>query len=153
MKFLELRVPPVAVAAVAAGLMWIIAWALPDATLALPGRVPATVLAALTGVVVAVAGVVEFRRAQTTVNPLRPDAASSLVRGGIYKMTRNPMYLGLALVLLGWGIFLANPVSLAVLFAFVGYLNRFQIIPEEKALESRFGEAFAAYRKAVARWF
>lgn len=152
MRFLELKVPPVLVGAIAAVLMWLTAWALPAVNLALPGRLPATILAALAGGVFAVAGIVEFRRARTTANPLKPANASSLVRGGIYKLSRNPMYFGMALLLLGWGIYLANPVCLAVLFAFVAYMNRFQILPEEKALEALFGEEFAAYRKSVPRW-
>ena len=140
------------VVAVAALLMWAVAWALPALGLALSGRVPVAIVAVLIGVLISVAGVVEFRRARTTVNPLRPDAASSLVAGGIYRLTRNPMYLGFAFALLGWGIFLSNPLALAMLFVFVGYMNRFQIVPEERALESLFGDAFKAYRSKVRRW-
>lgn len=149
---LELKVPPVVVVAIAAGLMWIIAFMLPAMTLALPGRIPAAALAVVIGVAVSLAGVAEFRRARTTVNPLNPASASSLVDGGVYRVTRNPMYLGFALALLGWGVFLSNPVAFAILFAFVGYMNRFQIVPEEKALESLFGDAFKAYRSKVRRW-
>lgn len=152
MHFLELKVPPVAVAAAAAFLMWAVAWLFPALNVALPGRTPAAILAALIGGSAGVAGVVAFRRARTTVNPLKPETASALVEEGIYQLTRNPMYLGLALVLLGWGIFLSNPASLAVLFAFVGYMNRFQIVPEERALQASFGEAFTAYRARVRRW-
>lgn len=152
MRFLELKVPPVVVVAVAALLMWAVAWVLPSLDLHLPGRVPAAITAVLIGLLISVAGVVEFRRAGTTVNPLKPEAASSLVAGGIYRLTRNPMYLGFALALFGWGSFLSNPASLAVLFVFVGYMNRFQIVPEERALESLFGEEFAAYRSKVRRW-
>jgi protein-S-isoprenylcysteine O-methyltransferase Ste14 len=151
-SFLELKIPPPLVAAAAACLMWAIAWVLPSLNLALPGRTPAAMVAALIGGLISVAGVIEFRRARTTVNPHRPGTASALVAGGIYRLTRNPMYLGLALVLLGWAIFLANPLSLAILFLFVGYMNRFQIAPEEKALESLFGEASAEYRSKVRRW-
>jgi len=152
MRFLELKVPPVAVVAVAALLMWVIASVLSSLDLPLPGRVPAAIAAVLVGFLISVAGVVEFRRAETTVNPLKPEAASSLVAGGIYRLSRNPMYLGFALALLGWGIFLANPVSLAVLFVFVFYMNRFQIVPEERARESLCGEEFAAVRSKVRRW-
>lgn len=151
-SFLELRIPPVLVVAVAACLMWALARLLPALNLALPGQTPAAILAALAGVLITLAGVVEFRRARTTTNPLKPANATSLVAGGIYRMTRNPMYLGFALALLGWGIFLSNPLSLAVLFLFVAYMNRFQIAPEETALESLFGEEFAAYRSKVRRW-
>lgn len=149
---LELKVPPVLVVAVAALLMWAIAWAMPELGLALSGGSFVAVIAVLLGVLTSVAGVVEFRRARTTVNPLTPGAASSLVDGGIYGLTRNPMYLGFALALLGWAIFLANPLSLAMLFVFVGYMNRFQIAPEEKALESLFGDEFKRYRSKVRRW-
>ena len=149
---LELRIPPVLVVAVTACLMWALAWLLPALNLALPGRTPAAIVAALTGVLITLAGVVEFRRARTTTHPLKPGSATSLVAGGIYRLTRNPMYLGFALALLGGGIFLSNPLSLAVLFLFVAYMNRFQIALEEKALESLFGEEFAAYRSKVRRW-
>lgn len=149
---LELKVPPVLVVAIAALLMWAAAWLLPALAIALPGRVPAAIAAVLVGFLCTAAGVVEFRRARTTVNPLKPRDASSLVAGGIYRLTRNPMYLGFALALLGWGVFLANPVSIAVLFLFVAYMNRFQIVPEERALEALFGDAFAAYRSKVRRW-
>lgn len=149
---LELKVPPVAVVAIAALLMWFIAWLLPALTIALPARVPAAIAAVLAGFLSSAAGVVEFRRARTTANPLKPDTASSLVAGGIYRTTRNPMYLGFALALLGWSLFLANPASIAVLFLFVTYMNRFQIVPEERALEALFGEAFNGYRSKVRRW-
>ena len=149
---LELKIPPPLVFAMAAVLMWAIEWAIPALNLGLPGREPAAIIAALAGCVAIVAGVVEFRRLRTTVNPRRPGAASLLVVSGVYQMTRNPMYLGLALTLLGWAIFLSNPVSLVVLAAFVGYMNRFQIGPEEKVLESLFGEAFTSYRQKVHRW-
>lgn len=152
MRFLELKVPPVLVVAIAVALMWIAAWALPAWNLVLAGRAPAALAAVIAGMVVALAGVAEFRRSRTTVNPLRPDTASALVSGGIYRFTRNPMYLGFALALLGWGIFLSNPASLAVLFAFVAYMNRFQIVPEEKALQSLFGAEFVAYKSRVRRW-
>ena len=149
---LELKVPPVLVVAIAALLMWACAWMLPELDLALPGRIPAAMIAILAGIAASVSGVAAFRRARTTVNPLKPGSASSLVDGGIYRLTRNPMYLGFALALVGWGIFLGNPLSIAMLFVFVGYMNRFQIVPEERALESLFGDAFKSYRSTVRRW-
>jgi len=152
MHFLELKIPPPAVAAVAALLMWLLARELPALELAIPGREPAAVLAALIGAVADVAGLVAFHRARTTINPLRPQAATALVAGGIYQLTRNPMYVGLAFMLLGWGIYLSNPACLAVLAGFIAYVDRFQVVPEERVLESRFGEAFATYRARVRRW-
>jgi protein-S-isoprenylcysteine O-methyltransferase Ste14 len=102
--------------------------------------------------VVAVAGVLEFRRARTTVNPTTPQAATSMVRSGIYRHTRNPMYLGMLLVLAGWAVWLASLAAVAVLPVFVLYLNRLQIEPEERALASRFGADFEEYRRSVRRW-
>ena len=83
---------------------------------------------------------------------MKPDSTSSLVISGIYKYTRNPMYLGFVLVLLGWAAFLSNLAALALLPAFVLYINRFQIIPEEHVLTSLFPDAYPAYRARVRRW-
>lgn len=152
MPTLELKLPPLVVQAFVATLMWLGAQTVPAADFPLPKRtVVATSLAAV-GTGVALAGVVSFRRAKTTVNPLQPEAASALVMSGIYRLTRNPMYLGALIVLIGWAVFLANALALLVAAIFVLYLNRFQITPEEKALAARFGSEFAAYCTKVRRW-
>ncbi len=104
------------------------------------------------GLLVALAGVREFRRARTTLHPQQPEAASSVVRSGIYARSRNPMYLGMLLVLVAWGAWLANLASLALAAAFVPYLNRFQIEPEERAMARNFGAAYEEYRRQVRRW-
>jgi protein-S-isoprenylcysteine O-methyltransferase Ste14 len=83
---------------------------------------------------------------------MKPGSASVLVDGGIYRLTRNPMYLGFLVVLLGWAIFLSKLVALLPLPAFIFYMNRFQIQPEEKALAARFGQTFIAYKARVRRW-
>lgn len=106
----------------------------------------------MTGVCVALLGVASFRRARTTVNPLKPEKASALVMSGIYRYTRNPMYLGLLLALLGWAFFLSNALAFLSLPAFILYMNRFQIAPEERVLAARFGQEFAAYLSKVRRW-
>jgi len=93
-----------------------------------------------------------FRRARTTVNPLRPDAASELVTSGPYRITRNPMYVGHALVLTGWTIVLAHPLGFVVVPAFVLWIDRLQIPPEEAALAALFPDAFADYTQRVRRW-
>ena len=152
MPSLELRVPPLAVVLAAAALMWLLGLAFPWPGGDSPGRGFISGLAALAGVAVAIAGVIEFRRARTTVNPMTPDASSSLVENGIYRLTRNPMYLGMALALLGWALWLNSFAAGLVLLLFVAYLTRFQIIPEERALRAKFGAAFDAYCKNVRRW-
>ena len=147
-----LRVPPVVVMVITAGLMGLVATLLPTLAFAVPGQAVVTSLLVAAGMVVALAGLVRFRRAATTVNPMRPDNASSLVVSGIYRVTRNPMYLGMLLILAGWAIWLAHPLSLLGLPLFVVYMNRFQIRPEEYALRAKFPEAFDAYARAVRRW-
>ena len=152
MNALELRIPPAAVFVIAVLLMGLIAWTLPALRVAVPGRVVLAVVAAFVAGVIAVLAIIEFHRAKTTIHPMQPSEATSLVTTGIYTRTRNPMYLGLLIVLLSFGIYLANPVSLLLLPGFVLYMNRFQIIPEERALTSNFGADFEAYRAQVRRW-
>jgi protein-S-isoprenylcysteine O-methyltransferase Ste14 len=107
---------------------------------------------ALAGVSIAILGVLSFRRAGTTVNPMQPEKASSLVTSGIYRVTRNPMYLGLLLGLIAWAVFLSNVLAFLFLPAFILYLNRFQIGPEEAALTRLFGQEFVHYQSHVRRW-
>jgi protein-S-isoprenylcysteine O-methyltransferase Ste14 len=150
---LELRVPPVAVALVAALCMWLLSrWTPGGLEWGKPWRLRTAVLLLAAGILVAVAGVVEFRRARTTVNPTKPQASSSMVRSGIYRHTRNPMYLGMLLMLAAWAAWLANPVALVVLPAFLLYINRFQIEPEERILARLFAGEFDTYRQSVRRW-
>jgi protein-S-isoprenylcysteine O-methyltransferase Ste14 len=146
------KLPPVATAIVAALAMWATRWLLPQAAVQVPGRVPVAVTLAALGGAVALAGVVALRRAGTTVNPLTPDAASAVVTGGAYRVSRNPMYLGLALGLGGWAVWLASPPALAWLVAFVAWIDRCQIAPEERALRAKFGRQFADYARSVRRW-
>ena len=152
MQFLELKVPPPVVGLFMGALMWLTSRAVPAFGFTLPQRNAFVLGLLVAGVCVSVLGVASFRRARTTVNPLKPERSSCLVTSGIYRYTRNPMYLGLLLILLGWAVFLANLVAFIFLPAFIVYLNRFQIRPEEKALASLFGQDFANYRSKVRRW-
>lgn len=93
-----------------------------------------------------------FRSAQTTVNPHHPDKASTLVTSGVFRMSRNPIYLAMLLILIAWGVWLGNPAALLLSAGFVGYMNRFQIAPEERALRENFGDEFIRYRQQVRRW-
>lgn len=149
---LELKVPPVALVLVTGALMWIGTWSVPRLTHLLPGRYYVAGAVGLTGALICLLGVASFRRAKTTVNPMKPESSSSLVTSGIYRMTRNPMYLGFALILLGWSAFCSNALALALVPLFVFYLDRFQIRPEERALEALFGQDFIAYKGRVRRW-
>ena len=152
MTWLEHRIPPPLVGLAAGGMMWGLDRLFASLRYPLPGNeIMALALGAL-GVAVDVAGMLEFRKARTTLNPLQPDKASTLVAGGIFRRTRNPMYLGMALLLSAWAVYLANLLGLLGIAFFVAYLNRFQIAPEERSLEQRFGAEFRAYRETVRRW-
>jgi protein-S-isoprenylcysteine O-methyltransferase Ste14 len=152
MRALELKVPPPVVAVLVAAAMWAVSRVAPMAQLPYGLRLVAAIVLVLAGVGIAMAGVVAFHRAKTTVNPLKPEASSALVTSGVYRVTRNPMYVGMALALVGWAFFLSSVWSLLGPLVFVFYMTRFQIIPEERALSDLFGAAFSEYRSNVRRW-
>jgi protein-S-isoprenylcysteine O-methyltransferase Ste14 len=93
-----------------------------------------------------------FRQAATTIDPVRIDRASALVTGGIYRATRNPMYVSLTLLLVAWALWLGGWWAWAGPVALVLWLDRFQIRPEERAMEARFGAAYLRYKAQVRRW-
>ena len=151
MPSLESKVPPPALVIVLAVFMWLLSRATPSLRLDVPWR---NVLAAglvSAGFITGMSGVVTFRRARTTVNPLKPHA-STLVTSGVYAISRNPMYLGGLTMLLGWAIFLSHPLVVLFLPVYVLYLNRFQIAPEERVLTSLFGETYVTYQARARRW-
>lgn len=152
MGWLELRVPPPVVALAFGLLMWF------ASSLAAPVAVPfgyragvAAVLA-FTGVLIDVVAIISFWRARTTINPTKPGKTSALVTGGLYRLTRNPMYLGLLLCLLAWAVYLSSWPALLVVPVFVIYINRFQIQPEERVMLSQFGPEYTSYQARVRRW-
>lgn len=148
----KVRVPPVALFLIAVLLMWAVAASLPSWRIALPGRTVVAVALLLAAGAIGIAGVRAFGRARTTVDPLRPERASALVTSGIYRRTRNPMYVALAVALLAWAAWLAHPLALLGVAGFVAWINRFQITPEERALHALFGTEFERYCSEVRRW-
>ena len=152
MKALELKIPPVVLVALFALAMWLVAqWLPPMALPAVWGQVLAIVLAGA-GIAVAFAGVLAFRRADTTVGPRVPQQSSTLVIKGIYRYSRNPMYVGFLLLLAALAIYLRSPLAFALLPLFVLYMNGFQIAPEERFLLQKFGAEYQAYQAQVRRW-
>lgn len=149
---LELRIPPLALCAAFAVAMIAATTLMPDPALHFRGQSAIAIAALLLGIVVGVAGIVEFRRAQTTVNPLQPGRASSVVVSGIYRVTRNPMYLGMAMALFGVAAWTSTLLGYALVPVFCAYMTQFQIKPEERALLALFGDSFAAYMAQVRRW-
>lgn len=152
MSALENRVPPLLVAGLIALLMGLSGPRLPGTEMAWTARLTFALPVLLLGLGVCFAGILSFHRARTTVNPMQPQQASVLVESGIYQYSRNPMYLGFAIILAAWALALGSPLTLLGVVAFVLYMNRFQIAPEEWALEALFGESFVRYRARVRRW-
>jgi protein-S-isoprenylcysteine O-methyltransferase Ste14 len=151
MKFLENRIPPPLVLAISLGLMKLVAIA-DSSKWSSPNLSWLAALLVLLGAACAVAGVLGFRKARTTVNPLDPSRASSLVTGGIYKFSRNPMYLGMLIVAIGFAVYLASPLSFILAIVFAMFINRFQIVPEEIAMKKIFGSEFTEFCSKTRRW-
>ncbi|MGN1057313.1 MAG: methyltransferase family protein [Comamonas sp.] len=144
-----MKIPPVVVTAVFAALMGL----LPNlyALRFNAAWMVACVLACI-GAAFCVAGVWEFKNAKTTVNPVNPETSTTLVIRGVYRWSRNPMYLGFTLVLLGLAIWLGKASALLLVPVYMAYLQHFQIRPEESALQQRFGASFERYCQQVRRW-
>lgn len=151
-RWLELKVPPPVVTLIMATGMWAIAGVGPG--LAAGPLLRSVLAAAIAGAGFAVmgAGVLSFRRARTTISPLNPESSTALVTSGIYARTRNPMYLGMCLILVAWAIYLQSLVAFIGPAAFVAYIRRFQIQPEERVLLSLFGQAYESYKGRVRQW-
>ena len=104
------------------------------------------------GVLTGFAGVIQFAVKSTSVNPHKPEHASFLITSGVYRLSRNPMYLGMLFILLAAVLKFGHPLGLIVLPFYVWYMNRFQIIPEERVMEEKFGDEYQNYKQRVGRW-
>ena len=145
---MQTRVPPLAVAAGAALGQLLVARSTPRRT---ARTVTATALATASAALLA-SSVRAFRRSNTSVNPLEPAVASTLVTGGPNRLTRNPMYLGMAGLLAAHAIARGRTAALLPVAGFIAYIDRLQVAPEEAALRAQFGEDYAAYVHDVPRW-
>jgi|TARA_Y100001963_G_scaffold81348_1_gene112781 protein-S-isoprenylcysteine O-methyltransferase Ste14 len=149
---LELKVPPVALVLIIALMMWGTAELFTSFSFSFFAASFVALLIAFSGVVFALLGVYQFRKQGTTVDPRIPEQSASLVTSGVYQFSRNPMYVGMLLMLVGWGIYLGNIASFIMLPIFILYMNRFQIMPEETFMAEKFGLAYQQYKKSVRRW-
>ena len=149
---LELKIPPLVVLLITALLMWLLARVTPQLIMLYSPRVAVALILASLGAAIIGAGVVEFIKSSTTVNPHAPETSARVVTTGIYRFTRNPMYAGMFLILLGWATYLANAAAATLPFVFAIYISRYQIHPEERILLARFGHEYEAYLGAVRRW-
>ena len=155
-RWYEHKIPPPVIDLAIGVLMWVLARAVPSAQLWPVEPLSIATLAGLgvafAGGLVALAGALEFNRARTTVNPLAPHKARALVTTGIYRFTRNPMYLGMLGVLAGWAVWLGNIAAWLGLPLSMALLTVLQIRPEERILAERFGAEFERYAARVRRW-
>jgi protein-S-isoprenylcysteine O-methyltransferase Ste14 len=149
---MKTRIPPPIIMLLAAILMWLLHRWMPIAQLIVSPWNRLGWFFAATGIGIAMGAFKRFKQARTTVNPREPHTASSLVTGGVFQISRNPMYLGLLLILIGWALHLGTASPWIVPPVFVIAVTLLQIIPEEQALEKLFGEPYAGYRRRVARW-
>lgn len=152
MRLLELKVPPPLVAVLIGLAMWQGSLVLPSLDMPYLIRVGSETAVAIMAAGFDLAGMVAFRKARTSMNPMKPNAASALVTSGVYQVTRNPMYVGLVLWLVAWAIHLSSPGTLvgpALLFL---YIDRMQIRPEERVLAAKFGADYQEYARRVRRW-
>lgn len=151
MQFLETRIIPPAVMAIFAVLMWGIAQVTPAFNIGPLGNIISKIFL-IAGFAILFIAAFYFFKAKTTLNPINPSSSSALVTTGLYKFSRNPIYVADVLFLLSWGFYMSNIFSLLIILGFMPYLNRFQIVPEERALEELFGADYAAYKRNVRRW-
>lgn len=152
MPSLDHKIPPPVVAALVGLAMWLVAPIGPALAVSPAARYVAASVLVAAGLAFDLLGLLAFRASRTTINPMKPQRASALVTGGVYRLTRNPMYVGLCLLLLGWAVYLSAPLPFAGPVIFVLYITRFQIQPEERVLGQLFGEDYAQYTTRVRRW-
>lgn len=151
---MELKIPPPIVAMICALLMWVIARGSPALDFFPPRywQLGIALFLLVVGMGVGFAAVISFRRHRTTVNPMDPEATRVLVTSGVFRFSRNPMYLGVLLMLAALAIGLANFAALLMLGVFVAFVQIFQIMPEERVLQARFGSEFTDYCLSARRW-
>ena len=152
MKKIELKIPPVAVMVIVGTAMWLVSIVLPKMHLSDTFHIAMVVIFAAIGSAFGITGLLSFSKAKTTFDPMKPASSTSLVTSGIYSITRNPMYVGLLSFLTAWCFFIESAYALLLLAAFVIYMNKFQIQPEERALRSIFGDVYDDYVLRVRRW-
>ena len=149
---LALKIPPPVQALIFGVLMWLLDKSIALGQFDFPMQLPLAILFAVLGVALVVTSMLAFRKASTTIDPFHPEEASQLVVKGIFGYSRNPMYLSLLCVLVGWAIWLGSVFNLILIAGFVTYITTFQIKPEEEVLKTHFGEAHEQYCSNVRRW-
>ena len=146
------KIPPPIILLLCGIAMWFVAHSAYAYTIANPFALILAIILAIFGIYVCASAIRQFKAVETTISPLQPESATSLVHNGIFGKTRNPMYVGLFLILLGWAVWLQSASNIFILIAFVFGLTELQIKPEEAALRKVFGQGYIDYCKRVRRW-
>ncbi len=152
MRSLDHKIPPPVVGALVAAAMWGVCALGPQFPIASGLKYVVVAMLVVAGLSFDALAILAFRRSRTTINPLKPERASAMVTGGVYRVTRNPMYLGMALLLLAWAVYLSALLPFAGLLIYLLYITQFQIKPEEHVLQGIFGEEYTSYAAGVRRW-
>ena len=149
---MKLLIPPPIQALLSAIMMWLISRYFTHANFSFNGINIFALIFLIIAAIIIILSMYKFKKIKTTISPLRPNKTSSLVNSGIYAYTRNPMYLGLLLILFSTALFLKNLISFLIIPLFILFITKNQILPEEEALENIFGEEYKNYKKKVRRW-
>lgn len=150
---MRLKIPPAIVFIIFSGLMYLLAKYLPVGSFAFFGNSFIIIAFFILGILVGLLALLQFVYVKTTINPHKPFNTEKLVTNGLYRYTRNPMYLAMMILLISLGLYLRNAFNIFLITGFVSYMNINQIIPEEKALSKIFGTPYKTYCKQVRRWF
>ena len=152
-KYLELNVPPIVIVFLSAAMMYSLAATFRhEDVLIMPLRIGLSLSAAVIAITILILAVSAFHKHRTTVNPLDPEKATSIVRSGIYSYSRNPMYLAMFIALLAWGLLLGQVSTSIGLAVYVFAITRLQILPEEKILTRKFGGNYVRYVESTGRF-
>ena len=118
----------------------------------IPLQMEISILILSAGILIFVNPVLQFIKSKTTVNPIQFEEVNKLVTSGIFKYSRNPMYLGMLMIVLSTSIFYLNIYSILTPLLFILWINKFQIKREEEFLIEKFGDEYLSYKKKTRRW-
>ncbi|MEE9492421.1 MAG: isoprenylcysteine carboxylmethyltransferase family protein [Gammaproteobacteria bacterium] len=149
---MKLIIPPPAQVAILAVIMWQISKLLPHANFLFANKKEIVIVGVAIALLITFIAAITLSRSRTTLNPFRPSNASSLVTHGIFRYSRNPIYVADFMFLLSWAAWLGNPVNLIALASFPIFITALQIKPEEEALLQLFGDEYLKYQTTTPRW-
>ena len=153
MKRLELLLPPLPLTLILSLGIFAFAYFLPNTNIQIDRSIQEWAIAFwVLAIVFVLPAAISFFKAKTTVDPRYPEKSKALVINGLYKISRNPMYVGFLFILMGCTLFTGNIIGALITILFVPYMNRFQISPEELHLKDTFGEQYIDYCQRVRRW-